>query len=55
MVIDKDLKPMHQLTELGEQRYHVLLEAIADDILMKHQHPFKWAMLKAKDFLAEYK
>lgn len=49
MVIDKDLKPLHKLTEVGEEHYKKFLEEKADEILFKHQHPFKWFMQKIAD------
>ena len=53
MVIDKELRPLHQLTRIGEQNYRKMLEAEADEILFKHQHPFKWAIQKTKDIFAK--
>lgn len=49
MVLDKNLKPLHQLSKQGEEAYNHFLEVKADEILFKHQHPFKWAVEKAKE------
>ena len=51
MVIDKDLKPLHELTEEGKQAYSDFLEKKADEILFKHQHPFKWLFVQVKEAL----
>ena len=42
MVLDENLIPMHPLTPKGEEEYRQFLESVADEILFKHQHPFKW-------------
>lgn len=49
MVVDKELRPLHPLTKRGIDVYHHYLEAVADEILFKHAHPFKWAVLKFKE------
>ena len=48
MVLDEELRPLHELTKEGKEEYSNFLEAVADEILFKHQHPFKWLMQKAK-------
>ncbi|MBP5784782.1 MAG: hypothetical protein J6W16_04280 [Methanobrevibacter sp.] len=50
MVLDEDLCPLHGLTKKGEEQYHQYLESIADEILFKHQHPFKWIIEKMKEY-----
>lgn len=49
MVLDEELRPLHSLTKKGEEDYRKLLEQIADEILFKHQHPFKWLWQKIKE------
>lgn len=49
MVLDEKLRPLHELTEDGKRKYIDLLEKTADEILFKHQHPLKWAIMKAKE------
>jgi hypothetical protein len=39
---NKTLIPCHKLTKEGALKYHLLLEKKADEILYRHQHPFKW-------------
>ena len=52
MVTDEELRPLHELTEEGKKNYNDFLEKAADEILFKHQHPFKWMLSKMKDMLA---
>lgn len=51
MVLDDELRPCHQLTKQGEEQYRIFLEQEADEILLKHEHPFRWMMLKIKELL----
>ena len=47
MVYDaKTFEILHGLTNEGEENYHKMLEEKADEILFKHQHPFKWMLIK---------
>ena len=41
----------HELTEEGKELYQKLLEAAADEILFKHEHPVKWLIQKFKDLV----
>jgi len=43
------LKLCHEPTQLGKEEYQKFLEAKADEILFKHEHPVKWALGKAKE------
>ena len=49
MVVDKELRPLHQLSKQGEEAYKKFLEDEADEILFKHAHPFKWIITKVKE------
>ena len=49
MVLDEELRPCHQLTNQGEEQYRIFLEQKADEILLKHEHPVKWLVLKTKE------
>lgn len=51
MVLDEELRPCHQLTKQGEEQYRIFLEQEADEILFKHEHPFRWMILKIKELL----
>lgn len=44
------LEVLHALTPEGKEYYHQMLEQKADEILFKHEHPLKWAILQIKDF-----
>lgn len=48
MVLDEELRPLHQLTESGKEHYRAFLEEKADEILFKHKHPVKWIAQKIK-------
>ena len=48
MVLDKNLKVLHELTSQGKDVYKRFLEALADEIIFKHEHPFKWVAQKIK-------
>ena len=52
MVLDEDLKPMHELTEKGKEDYSRLLESIADEILFRNKHPVKWTIEKIKEIFS---
>ena len=39
----------HKLTKKGEVAYRKMLEKAADEILFKHQHPFKWFFQKINE------
>ena len=53
MVIDnKELKPLHELTEEGKRNYQKFLEDRADEIIYKSEHPFKYFFGKILDFFA---
>ena len=45
MVYDtKTYRVLHPLTKEGEKEYQAMLELVADEILFKSKHPFKyWA------------
>ncbi len=49
MVLDEELKPLHELTSIGRENYYTLLECIADEILFKHEHPLKWALSRVAE------
>lgn len=51
MVLDDQLRPLHKLTPIGEKHYQQYLETVADEILFKYQHPFKWLCKKLIDIL----
>lgn len=51
MVLDEELRPLHKLTSKGEEEYRKFLEQKADEILFKHEHPFKWMMMKVKELI----
>jgi len=51
MVLDEELRPLHKLTPKGEEEYRKFLEQKADEILFRHEHPFKWLMKKIKEFM----
>ena len=36
------LKPLHELSNAGEELHRKLLEQKADEILFKHKHPIKY-------------
>ena len=36
MVLDVELRPLHQLSESGKTKYEAFLEEKADEILFKH-------------------
>lgn len=42
----KTLLPCHELSKKGKEQYRKMLESKADEILFKHQHPFKWLVQK---------
>ena len=48
MAIDEELRPLHPLTQVGEENYRKMLERKADEILFKHKHPLKWAVQKVQ-------
>lgn len=53
MVIDnKELKPLHELTEEGKRNYQKFLEDRADEIIYKSEHPFKYLFGKILDFFS---
>ena len=39
---EKTYVPCHDLTKEGEVAYRKFLERKADEILFRHQHPFRW-------------
>lgn len=51
MAIDEELRPLHQLTKLGDENYKKFLEEKADEILFRHFHPFKWTICKVKEIM----
>ncbi len=40
---------LHKLTDKGKENYEAMLEAAADEILFRHQHPFRWMLQKMKE------
>lgn len=43
MVYDSEtLEALHELTDDGAVEYKKMLEAAADDILYRSEHPFRW-------------
>lgn len=54
MAIDEELRPLHELTEEGKKNYNDFLEKVADEILFKHQHPFKWVIEKTKEMFRKH-
>ena len=46
MAYDEDLRPCHGLSKEGKASYEKMLERKADEILFKHEHPFKWFVQK---------
>lgn len=52
MALDEELRPLHRLTERGKYAYSKLLEEKADEILFKHNHPFKWFAQALKEMLS---
>ena len=51
MTIDEELRPLHQLTKLGDENYKKFLEEKADEILFKYEHPLQWAICKVKEIM----
>ena len=50
MVYDNDtLNILHKLTANGQIEYDKLLEEKGNEILFKHEHPFKYLIQKAKE------
>jgi hypothetical protein len=41
----------HRLTDLGKEHYRKMLEAEADRILFKHEHPFKYILMKLDELI----
>jgi len=53
MAYDSDtLEVLHSLTPEGEEHYHKMLEEKADEILFKHQHPFRWLARKMSEMFS---
>ena len=48
MVRDKNWKELHEVTSQGKEVYKRFLEAVAYEIIFKHEHPFKWVAQKIK-------
>lgn len=48
MAFDNEYRVLHKLTPQGEEHYRKMLEEVADEILFKHEHPFKWIAQKIK-------
>jgi hypothetical protein len=46
----KTLEICHGLTEKGEEEYQKMLEQVADDILFRSKHPFKWFFGRILEF-----
>ena len=56
MVYDaKTFRVLHGLTPRGRDAYHKMLEDEADEILFKHQHPFRWFAGKIAELAARLK
>lgn len=47
----KTLEILHGLSQEGQIEYQKMLERKADEILFKHQHPFKWTAMKIAEML----
>lgn len=45
----KTYKRLHELTPEGKAAYEAILEDAADEILFRHQHPFRWLARKIKE------
>lgn len=54
MALDDDLRPLHQLSRVGEERYQAFLEEKADELLFKHEHPLKWLLQKIREWIDGY-
>lgn len=46
----KTLETLHELTEQGKVEYQKMLDAAADDILFRAQHPIKWLFSRILSF-----
>ena len=46
----KTLEICHRLTKKGEEEYRKMLEQVADDILFRSKHPFKWIFRRILEF-----
>ena len=52
MVYDSEtLEVLHGLTEQGETEYRKMLEAAADDILYRSEHPFRWFAERVREMV----
>lgn len=43
----------HDLTKKGESAYHEFLERKADEIMFRHEHPFRWFWGKIAGFFGQ--
>ncbi len=41
---------LHKLTDKGKENYEAMLEAVADEILFRHEHPVRWMLEKIKKY-----
>ena len=52
MVYDSETnKPLHKMTEEGEDAYRLMLELKADEILFKAKHPVKYWIQRIMNFI----